>query len=531
MSTEGQVADADKILNKKALQIGLHEPEVTVLQNDENGEHAAILLDFGTELHGGIRILSAFNGGERYPQVRITFGESVSETMSTIGEKNATNDHAVRDMVVTVPTLSDQEWGQTGFRFVRLELLSPSTTLQLKAVAAVFIYRELPYLGSFCCNDELLNQIYDTAAYTCHLNMQNLLWDGIKRDRLVWIGDMHPEMLTIRTVFGQQQLVEDSLTFVSDQTPLPGWMNGLPSYSMWWILILWDWYWYTGDEQILNKKQTYIDSLLEQLCGIVNEDGTDLLQDYFFDWPTRDTSSAKSGVRSVLRLALDAGVKLANYFGNISLEQACRQKRTCLDKQEERHDHAKQTAAFMALSDAMDAQEASRVIIADGAKGLSTFLCYYMLKAADNAGHTEEVLELLRNYYGSMLKKGATTFWEDLNMEWLDNSGTANQLPENEETDIHGDYGAFCYEGFRHSFCHGWASGPVPFLAEQILGIRIDASGCRKLTIQPHLGDLQWAKGTYPTPMGLVTVSHTKNQDGTISTTVDAPENMEVTVL
>ena len=34
------------------------------------------------------------------------------------------------------------------------------------------------------------------------LNMQDCLWDGIKRDRLVWIGDMHPETMSILAVFG-----------------------------------------------------------------------------------------------------------------------------------------------------------------------------------------------------------------------------------------------------------------------------------------------------------------------------------------
>jgi hypothetical protein len=30
--------------------------------------------------------------------------------------------------------------------------------------------------------------------------------------------------------------------------------------------------------------------------------------------------------------------------------------------------------------------------------------------------------------------------------------------------DLHGDFGAHCYVGFRHSFCHGWAGGPTAWL-------------------------------------------------------------------
>ena len=32
--------------------------------------------------------------------------------------------------------------------------------------------------------------------------MQEYLWDGVKRDRLVWLGDMHPEVMTVQSVFG-----------------------------------------------------------------------------------------------------------------------------------------------------------------------------------------------------------------------------------------------------------------------------------------------------------------------------------------
>ena len=54
----------------------------------------------------------------------------------------------------------------------------------------MLIIRDIPYLGSFTCDDPLLNNIWKTAAWTVHLNMQNYLWDGIKRDRLAWQGDL-----------------------------------------------------------------------------------------------------------------------------------------------------------------------------------------------------------------------------------------------------------------------------------------------------------------------------------------------------
>ena len=44
--------------------------------------------------------------------------------MSDIEPKqNATNDHAMRDMIVEVPWLGKLEVGNTGFRFVRIDML------------------------------------------------------------------------------------------------------------------------------------------------------------------------------------------------------------------------------------------------------------------------------------------------------------------------------------------------------------------------------------------------------------------------
>jgi hypothetical protein len=110
----------------------------------------------------------------------------------------------------------------------------------------------------------------------------------------------------------------------------------------------------------------------------------------------------------------------------------------------------------------------------------------------------------------------------------MDNAGRIDEIVPEGKIDIHGSYGAFCYKGFRHSLCHGWSSGPVPFLSRYVLGIRVEETGCRKLRIAPNLGDLSYAKGSFPTPYGVVSVSHTREADGHIRTEYSAPEGMEV---
>jgi hypothetical protein len=133
-----------------------------------------LLLDFGHEIHGGLEIITTRTNKNPVGRVRIRFGESVSETMSNIGGiGNATNDHAMRDYTVTLPWLGSLQVGNSGFRFVRIDMVDPNVQIEIKEISAVFIYRDIPYLGSFQCNDERLNKIWMTGAYTVHLNMQD----------------------------------------------------------------------------------------------------------------------------------------------------------------------------------------------------------------------------------------------------------------------------------------------------------------------------------------------------------------------
>ena len=109
-----------------------------VLEN--KGEKPGILLDFGRELHGGLQIGVGRDASPK--RVRVRFGESVSEAMSDIGKKGATNDHAIRDDVITVPSFGIREIGNTGFRFVRIDLESAGK-ISLEFVRAVEVMRPM----------------------------------------------------------------------------------------------------------------------------------------------------------------------------------------------------------------------------------------------------------------------------------------------------------------------------------------------------------------------------------------------------
>ena len=79
-------------------------------------------MDFGKEINGSLSITTQRTSIVR-ASARLVFGESVMEALSSIGEKNATNDHSVRDMVVELGMMSTMRFGEMGFRFAKVEAL------------------------------------------------------------------------------------------------------------------------------------------------------------------------------------------------------------------------------------------------------------------------------------------------------------------------------------------------------------------------------------------------------------------------
>ena len=120
---------------------------------------------------------------------------------------------------------------------------------------------------------------------------------------------------------------------------------------------------------------------------------------------------------------------------------------------------------------------------------------------------------------------GATSFWEDFNLAWTNNAFRIDEKPLSEKKDIHGDFGDYCYKGFRHSLCHGWSAGPASFCVNHVIGLRPQKVGCREIEIKPFLGDLDWAEGAMALPTGeSVKVMVRKCSDGTLAVDIDAPK-------
>jgi hypothetical protein len=529
--SEKGVTNVESLLVTQAPQPLLAAPVPPCTLTAGDGEPAGVLLDFGREIQGHVELYTPLAPTKDPVRVRVRFGESASEAMADLGTKNAQNDHAIRDSVVTLPWLGTQTVGPSGFRFVRIDAIDPGKTVMLSQVRAKLGVRDLPRIGSFRSSDPRLDRVWQVGADTVHLCMQDYLWDGIKRDRLVWIGDMHPEFRSIQAVFGHDDVVPKSLDLTRDATPVTEWMNGISSYSMWWVLIHDELWMHRGDEEYLEQQRPYLTKLLERLAALVGEDGRERIDGLrFLDWPSSpNQEGVTAGLQGLLVMTLDAGARLMDVLGDERVAGICRDAADRGRKVVPDVNGSKSGAALLALAGMRDAKAtAEQTLLPGGAAGVSTFYGVYVLEALAEAGEIDAALDLIRVYWGGMLDLGATTLWEDFELAWTENAGRIDELVPAGKKDIHGDCGAYCYEGFRHSLCHGWASGPTSFLSRRVLGVSVLAPGMKKLRVEPSLGKLRWAEGTYPTPHGALFVRHEQHPDGSIQTTIRVPEGIEI---
>jgi hypothetical protein len=346
------------------------------------------------------------------------------------------------------------------------------------------------------------------------------------------MGDLHPEVMTVNSVFGRNEVIPKSLDLSRDITPLPKWMNGICSYSLWWIIIHRDWYKYQGDLPYLREQQAYLTGLLNLLFTQVDASGKETLKGggRFLDWPSSPNGKGvNAGLQALMVLAFQSGSELCAVLGDETLAKKCASTAERMRRHVPRHNMLKQAAALQVLADMLPARQADKdVLSVGGAKGFSTFYGYYMLQAQARAGNYQAAINNIRQYWGGMLDMGATTFWEDFDLDWLENAAGIDDIVPEGKKDIHADFGAYCYKNLRHSLCHGWASGPTAWLSEHVLGVQVVEPGCKVLKIEPHLGDLEWIEGTFPTPLGVVQISHKKDADGKIKTEVRAPEGVKI---
>ncbi|MDP4277376.1 MAG: alpha-L-rhamnosidase C-terminal domain-containing protein, partial [Bacteroidota bacterium] len=465
-----------------------------------------MLVDFGKETMG----FPLFQGVEGKGWIRIYYGESAEEAADTLHCE--TTDR----IQVTASVAKLQVNDSKAYRYLYIETDGGVT---FKQISMLYEFAPVTERGSFRCSDTLLNRIWDVSDYTLHLTTREFFIDGIKRDRWVWSGDAYQSYLMNYYLFFDAPTVERTIQLLRGKDPVTSHINTIMDYTFYWFLSLSDYYLYTGDKTFIEQLYPRMESMMQFVLSRRNSRGLleGLPGDWvFIDWTDKEMS--KQGevsfeqllyCRSLETMAECAGLvgkpadqaryeALAASVKHILLNEFWDQSRQAFvhNKVNGQSDgvvtrYTNMFAIFFNyLTDKQKEAVKTHVILNDSIMKISTpYMRFYELEAMCTMGETDYVLNEMRHYWGGMLKAGATSFWEKYNPE---------------ETGV--QHLAMYQRPYGKSLCHAWGASPVYLLGKYFLGVKPVAPGYSKFEIRPELGDLNWLKGSVPTPNGQIKV-------------------------
>ena len=402
--------------------------------------------------------------------------------------------------------------------------------------------------GAFSCPNTLWNQIYHVGIRTLHLCMHEHYEDTPWREQALYSMDSRNEALCGYTCFGEYDFPEASLDLLGQGLREDGQLElcaparipiTIPSFSLAWILELDDHLLYSGRLEPARRALPRVQAMLDvyRTCWkdglLVSPRGAPYW--HFYEWADGlDGQLGKHGLttdrwdaplNAFYVLALDAAARLFQSVGEerqasayASDAQAIRQaigERFWDDREQAFRTYigpgcaphfAKLTQALILCAGACPAERASplrrRLTEQDGRMVETTLShSFYAFEALlqEPELYGSYVFGKIERDWGSMLYRGATSFWETI--KGADDFAKAGSL------------------------CHGWSAIPVYFYQTYLLGVKPLEPGFRRFSLTPLGSVLDKASGTIPTPHGAIEVSWHKEQ-GAVSCQVTHPDGL-----
>ena len=152
-------------------------------------------------------------------------------------------------------------------------------------------YLPIEQCGLFDCDNDLYNQIFKTAAYTMELNTREGFFDGIKRDRWVWAGDAYQSTFVHFYLTHDRDTVRRTLRILRGAGELDMHINTIVDYTLYWLLILREYYFYTADSDFVSKIFPETESIRRLISSRLYENGFIVGYQRKGDWTFIDWST------------------------------------------------------------------------------------------------------------------------------------------------------------------------------------------------------------------------------------------------
>lgn len=468
-----------------------------------------LLMDFGRETFGYLKFHNLKGTG----RIKTIYGESKEEALS--------NDQSETWEIFNISQNETADYTAEYSRAFRYIHLSWDGDISFDNVSMLYEYNPLEYKGYFECSDDELNKIWNVSAYTLHLTSREFFLDGIKRDRWLWSGDAYQSYLMNYYLFFDNPLVKRTTWALRGNDPVTTHVNTIMDYSFYWFMGIYDYFLYTGDKEFLQQIYPKMVTLMDFCISRRNMNG--MVEGFHDDWVFIDWAPIpKEGeisfeqilfCRSLETMTLCATLlhdKRASEYQDMSDQLRKKILDVFWDDDQKALVHSrldgvinplvtKYANMFAVIFDYLTPRQKENVkehvLLNDKILKITTpYMRFYELEAMCSIKQQKYVLQEIKDYWGGMLRLGASSFWETYDPR---ESGA--------------EHYAMYDHPFGKSLCHAWGASPIYLLGKYYLGVRPSVAGYEEYVIEPELGGLEWMRGEVPTPSGNISLFVSQN--------------------
>jgi alpha-L-rhamnosidase len=405
------------------------------------------------------------------------------------------------------------------FRYVQMTVETKDEPLQIDDFYGTFTGYPFELKARFESDKPELQQVLEIGWRTARLCAIETYMDCPYYEQLQYIGDARIQAMVSYYNSGDDRLVRNALNLMDHSRIAEGVTLSrhpsyspqlIPTFSLWYIGMLHDYWMYRPDEGFVKGKMAGTRQVLDFFSRYQQADGSLKNVPYwnFTDWVDNqkgwsggvapignDGSSAVMDFQ--LLWAYQTAAELEDKLGMVAYamlyrERAGKLMETIRDRYWDSSkglfadtpekdlfsQHANALALLTGAIRNADAVLVANKMLTDKTLApASIYFKYYLHQAFIKAGLGNDYLGWLDKWFEN-ISMGLTTWAEDSNVN-----------------------------GAR-SDCHAWGSSPNIEFYRTLLGIDTDAPGFAKVRIEPHLGPLQRASGEIPHPEGMISVKY-----------------------
>jgi hypothetical protein len=422
-------------------------------------------------------------------------------------------------------------WWRT-YRYIQIEIKTASEPLVLHDIYG--IYTGYPFqLASKFNAPEMpeLDKILDVGWRTARLCAHETYMDCPYYEQLQYFGDTRIQAMVtlyntrddrlVRNAInnGRQSIIADGITMSRYPTNLH---QFIPSFSIWWIGIIYDYWMHRGDSAFVVEQLPYTRMIMDYYERHLRDDASLSYINYWFftDWSFKNGEPPRmpDGQSSIQDLHFITGLQLAGAmerklgmpaFADKYEQIIARMKagfkakywdesRKLFADTPEKTSFSQHANILSILTNMVEGQEATdlmaRILQEKDLTPATIYFSYYLNRAMDKTGMGNSYLNTL-DIWRAQLANGLTT--------WAETS-----------------------DPYPRSDCHAWGASPNVELYRIVLGIHSSEPGFKKVLITPNLGRLHNASGCIPHPNGDICVNYQVDAKGNLKTEITLPNGI-----